>query len=378
MKASTSWLVIGLGRFLIRIAISYLTTSCRKKIRRRAFALKDRQRSGAARNLGLENTSPARSLYTPLHTPSIAPQTYFRPLPPPTPTRSNNAPTSTSFTTPNPYLATLGPIPIIREIAATPTPASSRRTTTDMPPPSYIPVKAMVPPPPSPSSALIPAPKPAPTSVQAPALRPAKPYVIPPSTPLGPSIRDQPSSASKRVWDWMGSFLTHTPQSSAKKHTLNPVTSYPVLPPVSDGDREALKHIEPAPPRSPEKVVHPKDQVQLQHVPTPDSTRPAPKVRLNHKSSSGSVRNLVKGFEGLQEEKRKEEMRKRELAIKGEVAKLKRVGSGSSLRSNVSGYASSTAGDASADASREGRSMSFNSSHEPSRSFDDSTSWIRG
>jgi hypothetical protein len=176
----------------------------------------------------------------------------------------------------------------------------------------------------------------------------------------------------------MGSFLTRTPQSSAKKHTPNPVKLYPVLPPVSDGDRDALKHIELAPPRSPEKVVHPKDQVQLQHVPTPDSVRLPPKVKLNHKGSSGSVRDLVKGFEGLQEEKRKEEIRKRELAIKGEVAKLKRVGSGSSLRSNVSGYASSTAGDTSADASREGRSLSFNSSHESSRSFDNSTSWIRG
>lgn len=123
--------------------------------------------------------------------------------------------------------------------------------------------------------------------------------------------------------------------------------------------------------------MHPKDQVQLQHVPTPDLIRPPLKVRLNHKGSSGSVRDLVKGFEGLQDEKQKEEMRKRELAIKGEVAKLKRMGSGSSLRSNVSGYASSTAGDASADASREGRNTSFNSSHGSSRSFDNSTSWIR-
>ena len=89
------------------------------------------------------------------------------------------------------------------------------------------------------------------------------------------------------------------------------------------------------------------------------------------------MRDLVKDFEGLQEEKRKEEMRKRELAIKGEVAKLKRMGSGGSLRSNVSGYASSTAGNTSADVSKEGRNTSFNSSHGSSRSFDNSTSWIR-
>ncbi len=88
------------------------------------------------------------------------------------------------------------------------------------------------------------------------------------------------------------------------------------------------------------------------------------------------MRDLVKGFEGLKEERQKEEIRKRELAIKGEVAKLKRVGSGGSLRSNLSGYAS-TAGDASADASREGRNTSFNSSYGSSRSFDNSTSWIR-
>lgn len=89
------------------------------------------------------------------------------------------------------------------------------------------------------------------------------------------------------------------------------------------------------------------------------------------------MRDLVKGFEGLKEERKKEEMRKRELAIKGEVAKLKRVGSGGSLRSNVSGYASSTAGDTSADASRQGRNASFNSSYGSSRSFDNSASWIR-
>jgi hypothetical protein len=175
----------------------------------------------------------------------------------------------------------------------------------------------------------------------------------------------------------MGSFLTRTPQSSAKKHTPNPVKSYPVLPPVSDGDRDVLKHIEPAPPWSPEKVVHPKDQVQLQHVPTPDSGRPPPKIKLNHKGSSGSVRDLVKSFEGLQDEKRKEGIRKHELAIKGEVAKLKRTGSGGSLRSNMSGYALSSTGDATGEISREGRSASFDSSHESSRSFDNSASWIR-
>lgn len=171
----------------------------------------------------------------------------------------------------------------------------------------------------------------------------------------------------------MGSFLTGTPQSSAKKSTPNPVKLYPVLPPVSDGDRDALKHIEPTPPRSPERVVHPKDQVQLQHVPTPDSVRPPPKIKLNHKGSSGGVRDLVKSFEGLQDERRKEEVRKRELAIKGEVAKIKRMGSGGSLRSNVSGYTLSAVGDT----TKEGNSTSFNSDCESSRSFDNSASWIR-
>jgi hypothetical protein len=95
---------------------------------------------------------------------------------------------------------------------------------------------------------------------------------------------------------------------------------------------------------------------------------------LNTKGSTGSVRDLVKNFEGLQDEKRKEEIRKRELAIKGEVVKLKRMGSGGSLRSNVSGYASSTAGDTT---SKDGGNASFNSGHESSRSFNNSASWIR-
>ena len=346
--------------------------SRRKKIRRRVFALKDRQRSGVARNLGSEIASPAPTLHTPLRTPSVNPRANVGRLPTLAPPRSNNAPPST-FTTPEYNLATVGPIPIIREIAATPTPASTRRVTTNMPPPSFIPGKAAIPSPVSPSPFVIATPEAAPTSAPAMALGPAKPYMIPPSTPLGPTIRDQPSSASKRVWDWMGSFLTGTPQSSAKKSTPNPVKLYPVLPPVSDGDRDALKHIEPTPPRSPERVVHPKDQVQLQHVPTPDSVRPPPKIKLNHKGSSGGVRDLVKSFEGLQDERRKEEVRKRELAIKGEVAKIKRMGSGGSLRSNVSGYTLSAVGDT----TKEGNSTSFNSDCESSRSFDNSASWIR-
>ena len=119
--------------------------------------------------------------------------------------------------------------------------------------------------------------------------------------------------------------------------------------------------------------MHPKDQVQLQHVPTPDSVRPPPKIKLNHKGSSGSVRDLVKSFEGLQDERWREEARKRKLATKGGVAKLKRMDSGGSLRSNVSGYASSTADDT----TKDGRNISFNSNYESSRSFDNSASWIR-
>ncbi|KAG8824301.1 hypothetical protein FRC19_002071 [Serendipita sp. 401] len=220
------------------------------KMRRRVCALIGRQKDGLAR--GLAVSSPASSVMT-THTPlpSIA--------------STMNAPIQESSS--------------IRSQR----PISSR----DMPPPSYIPSRPIQ------SSR---------SQSAYPMLPPlsSKSYQIPPATPLGPAVKAvrEPMSASRRMLKWMGSFLRSEsePPASSAGRTREFV---PALPPISDADREALRHVSPPPPRKPERIVHPKEQVQLQHVPTPVPIRiPRP---LNHKSSSGSVKDMVKSFESLSE-----------------------------------------------------------------------------
>lgn len=212
---------------------------------------------------------------------------------------------------------------------STPTPSAKRKT--DMPPPPFIPVKVHQPEPSTSGS----------QPQSQPSDAPRKPYAIPSATPLRPPSPDRSSSATKKVLGWMGSFLGKGPVQPPKKVPLNPLV-YPVLPPVSDADREALKHVSPVPSRAPERIVHPKDQVELQHVPTPEPARPPKKLDLKRK---GSVKDLVKSFEGVQEDKRAEEKRKMHLAARGEMAILKRLGSNGSLRSMASNKTFDTSGE---------------------------------
>ncbi|KAG8831168.1 hypothetical protein FRC17_003554 [Serendipita sp. 399] len=162
-------------------------------------------------------------------------------------------------------------------------PTSSR----DMPPPSYIPSR---PGQPSRSQSVYPTLPPL----------PPKSYQIPPATPLGPNVKAirEPMSASRRMLKWMGSFLRSESEPPASS-TGRPREFVPALPPISDADRDALRHVSPPLPRKPERIVPPKEQVQLQHVPTPVPIRiPRP---LNHKSSTGSVKDMIKSFESLSE-----------------------------------------------------------------------------
>jgi len=103
-------------------------------------------------------------------------------------------------------------------------------------------------------------------------------------------------SASKKMWNWMGSFLRANSEPPASEKG-EPWETIPSLPPISDADREALRHVSPLPPKPKERIVPPRDQVQLQHVPTPAPIR-VPR-KLVHKGSAGSVKDLIKSFESI-------------------------------------------------------------------------------
>ena len=170
------------------------------------------------------------------------------------------------------------------------TPSFTRRNKhRDMPPPARIPVRtAQI----NRSQSLYPS---LPQS--------SKPYYIPSATPLGPTVRSAtaPTSASRRMLNWMGSFLRSGSQEPANDYANNAQREYvPCLPPISDADREALRHVPTPPPKRRERIVPPKEQVQLQHVPTPQPIR-IPRT-LSHKSSTGSVKDMVKSFEVLSED----------------------------------------------------------------------------
>lgn len=81
----------------------------------------------------------------------------------------------------------------------------------------------------------------------------------------------------------------------------------PALPPITDADREALRHVSPQPPKPKKRIIPPKEQVQLQHVPTPVPVRIPPK--LNHKGSTGSVKDLIRSYESLSEMENNEPQR---------------------------------------------------------------------
>lgn len=131
----------------------------------------------------------------------------------------------------------------------------------------------------------------------------------------------------------MGSFLK--PETKAQDDIQQDREWIPALPPISDADREALKHVSPAPPRTKEPIIPPKELVELQHVPTP-----VPPARvIKHKISTGSVRDRIKGFEVIKEDAKKDEERRRALAAKGEMALVRRIGSNGSLSNrSVDGF----------------------------------------
>jgi hypothetical protein len=243
---------------------------------RRAMALINRQKQGNARGLLSAVASPTQTIFTPARPSVSVAAREARSLPHQVPAKSvstlhapqyahlqsDTGVPSTSYSTPK-------------------TNHTSRTYTRDaMPPPSTIPVRSAK----------------AAQSVRAPP-PPSKPYQIPSATPLGPSIKavPEPSSATKRVWNWMGSFLRGG--SEAPSETGSQREFIPVLPPITDADREALRHVSPQPPKEKERIVPPKEQVQLQHVPTPVPIR-EPK-KLNHKTSSGSVKDMIRSFENL-------------------------------------------------------------------------------
>jgi hypothetical protein len=243
------------------------------------MALISRQKQGNARGLLSAVASPTQSIFTPARPSVSAAAPGIRPLPPHQVSaksvstlhapqyahlQSNKDVQSTSYSTPK-------------------TSHTSRTYTRDaMPPPSTIPVRSA---------------KASTASHSVLPLPPSKPYQIPSATPLGPSIKTvpEPSSATKRVWNWMGSFLRGG--SEAPSETGSQREFIPVLPPITDADREALRHVSPQPPKEKERIVPPKEQVQLQHVPTPVPIRELRK--LNHKTSSGSVKDMIKSFESL-------------------------------------------------------------------------------
>lgn len=240
---------------------------------RRAMALINRQKQGNVRGLLSAVASPTQSIFTPARPSVSAAAPGIRSLP------SHQVPAKSVSTLHAPqYAHLLSDKGVPSSSYSTPnTHHASRTYTRDaMPPPSTIPVRS---------------------SKVAAVLPPSKPYQIPSATPLGPSIKavPEPSSATKRVWNWMGSFLRGG--SEAPSETGSQREFIPVLPPITDADREALRHVSPQPPKEKEHIVPPKEQVQLQHVPTPVPIREPRK--LNHKTSSGSVKDMIRSFESL-------------------------------------------------------------------------------
>jgi hypothetical protein len=255
-------------------------------MRRRAFALISRQREGNARGLASAISSPTPSVFTPARPTGSAFAPAVRVLQP-TPD-----PLGSTSTLHAPRYAHLtherGMSPSVTNSPA-PVPQSrpDRSRSRDMPPPSYLPARSLHNPKPVSSQGLYP-PLPA----------PSKPYQIPPSTPLGRVVKPvpEPTSASRKMWNWMGSFLKAGSEPPVSENG-EPREIIPSLPPISDADREALRHVSPQPPKPKERIVPPKDQVQLQHVPTPVPIRiPRP---LSHKGSTGSVKDMIKSFESI-------------------------------------------------------------------------------
>ena len=248
----------------------------REKMRRRAYALVNRQREGSARGLSSAISSPTPSMFTPAR-PTVATAPVIRTVPDPL------GSTSTLHAPRYAHLA------YERGVTQSPTPTPQTRpgrTSRDMPPPSYLPARSMGSSRPQPGSQTLYPPLP-PQS---------KPYQIPPSTPLARSVVPEPTSASRKMWNWMGSFLRAGSEQPISENG-EPREFIPSLPPISDADREALRHVSPPAPKPKERIVPPKDQVQLQHVPTPVPIR-IPR-KLNHKGSSGSVKDMIKSFESI-------------------------------------------------------------------------------
>jgi hypothetical protein len=154
-----------------------------------------------------------------------------------------------------------------------------------MPPPSFIPTHST-------KKGQLPA-----TSITS---NTSRPYSIPNATPLRRRTQPvpEPSSATRRMWNWMGSFL-RSGSTEPNSEEYESREWIPALPPITDADREALRHVSPQPPKPKERIVPPKEQVQLQHVPTPVPIRIPPK--LSHKSSTGSVKDLIRSYESLSE-----------------------------------------------------------------------------
>lgn len=241
------------------------------------MALINRQKEGTARGLASVIGSPASSAQTPTR-PSTISGPAVRIIPPSTPASTlhapryvhlqseKTAPLSTAFSTPKSNYT------------------SRTYTSSEMPPPPTVPIRSN---------------NTATASSTYPTLppKPSKPYQIPSATPLGPTRKPvpEPTSATRRVWNWMGSFLRTTSEAPSEASTYH--ERIPVLPSITDADREALRHVSPPPPKAKTRIIPPKEQVQLQHVPTPEPVR-VPR-KLNHKTSTGSVRDMIRSFESL-------------------------------------------------------------------------------
>jgi hypothetical protein len=303
---------------------------------RRAYALKGRQREGSARGLASVIGSPTPSIFTAR---STTPAPRRGPV-----IRYPSASQGNHLVDASPYGRT-GSMSISNQDHI---PGTSRINVSsrNMAPPSFIPTHSI-------KKGQLPA-----TSIPS---NTSRSYSIPNATPLRRRTQPvpEPSSATRRMWNWMGSFLRSgstepTPEEYESREWI------PALPPITDADREALRHVSPQPPKPKERIIPPKEQVQLQHVPTPVPIRNPPK--LSHKSSTGSVKDLIRSYESLSEMENndpKSGSQKRNFVIK--------------KRSDASLSAASF--DSSRDISRrwsQDRSRPMSTSLDNSRSFDQS------
>ncbi|KAG8942001.1 hypothetical protein FRC03_003742 [Tulasnella sp. 419] len=188
----------------------------------------------------------------------------------------------------------------------------------------------------------------APTGSRIPVLsssRHVKPVPPPPPTPKAdtpqtpPPVEDTPSATS-RVLGFLGlgnilrSSIRSVTKGKAKASDSDKIVPIeegqttvikPRLPtpkPIPESpynletmSQEDLNHVEPQSPQLPAPLMHPKDLVELNHVPLPEPQRPASSRKP--RVSGGSVKELVKTFEELEDENDRERQRIKEVVRRG-------------------------------------------------------------